>query len=166
MAATTPARSRAAAPPVRGLVVLYDADCPLCRHLRGWLGRQPRLVPLDFVPAGSAEAAIRYPHLDHSATLREITVIGDSGQVWTDARAFVVCLWALAGYRPMADRFCTPSGARLARGALLAASGYRKATRSPGRPGPDGEEDFGPRPRDEEDRPPSDGCDDRCPVPD
>ncbi|MFJ2179520.1 hypothetical protein ACIOJG_02750 [Streptomyces anulatus] len=54
--------------PVRRLTVLYDAQCPLCVHLRHWLQRQRQLVPLDLVPAGSAEARRRFPELDHAAT--------------------------------------------------------------------------------------------------
>ncbi|MFF4603045.1 thiol-disulfide oxidoreductase DCC family protein [Streptomyces sp. NPDC001339] len=113
--------------PVRRLTVLYDADCPLCTFVRNWLVRQPQLVPLDPVPAGSGEAQRRFPALDHAATLREITVVGDAGQVYTGAAAWVVCLWSLAGYRPMSHRFSSSSGAPLAKAAVLAAAKYREA---------------------------------------
>uniref|UniRef100_UPI0038D3E06E thiol-disulfide oxidoreductase DCC family protein n=1 Tax=Streptomyces shenzhenensis TaxID=943815 RepID=UPI0038D3E06E len=81
--------------PVHGLTVLYDAECSLCTFLRDWLGRQPQLVPLDLVPAGSEEARRRFPDLDHSATLDEVTVVGDAGQVYRDTAAWIVVLWAL-----------------------------------------------------------------------
>ncbi|GAB2947669.1 thiol-disulfide oxidoreductase DCC family protein [Streptomyces heilongjiangensis] len=111
--------------PVRGLTVLYDARCTLCVFLREWLGRQRQLVPLDFVPAGSDEARRRFPVLDHRATLAEITVVGDAGQVYRGPAAWVVCLWALREHRPLAHRLSTPAGARLARGAVLAAAKWR-----------------------------------------
>ncbi|MEU0743671.1 DUF393 domain-containing protein [Streptomyces sp. NPDC006134] len=113
--------------PVRRLTVLYDAECPLCTFLRDWLVRQPQLVPLDLVPAGSAGARRRFPGLDHRATLDEITVVGDAGQVYRGAAAWVVTLWALRAYRPLAHRLSTPSGALLAKGAVLAAAKWRGA---------------------------------------
>ncbi|CAL9347531.1 hypothetical protein SUDANB106_00403 [Streptomyces sp. enrichment culture] len=117
--------------PVRRLTVLYDADCPLCRHIRDWLARQRQLVPLDPVPAGSPEARRRLPGLDHGRTLEEITVVGDGGQVYRGPAAWIVCLWALAEYRPTAHRLSTPAGAPLARAAVLAAAKYRRAARRP-----------------------------------
>ncbi|MFD7547061.1 thiol-disulfide oxidoreductase DCC family protein [Streptomyces sp. NPDC059816] len=112
---------------MRGLTVLYDADCPLCTFLRGWLSRQPQLVPLDFVPAGSEQARRRFPALDHGSTLVDITVVADGGQVYRAANAWVVCLWALAEYRPTAHRLSSRKGAKLAKGAVIAASKYREA---------------------------------------
>ncbi len=93
-----------AAQATRHLTVLYDANCPLCVHIRHWLLGQQWLVPLRLVPAGSHEARQRFPDLDHASTLREITVIGDSGQVWTGTDAFIVCLWALAEHRHVYKR--------------------------------------------------------------
>ena len=115
-------------PAIHGFTVLYDAGCPLCRHVRSWLERQWQLVPLEFVPAGSEQAAQRFPDLDQARTLREITVISDGGEVYEAAAAWVVCLWALKGRRAMAHRFSSPTGARLARAAVIAASKWREAT--------------------------------------
>ncbi|MGW4654162.1 thiol-disulfide oxidoreductase DCC family protein [Streptomyces sp. NPDC004279] len=112
---------------VHGLTVLYDAECSLCTFLRDWLVRQPQLVPLDLVPAGSQEARLRFPGLDHRATLDEITVVGDAGQLYRGPGAWVVTLWALRGHRALAHRLSTPTGARLARGAVLAAAKWRGA---------------------------------------
>ena len=133
-------------PPVRSLTVLYDAQCPLCRHVRGWLERQWQLVPLEFVAAGSERAEQRYPGLDHARTLREITVISDVGEVYEGSDAWVVCLWALKGRRATAHRFSTPAGARLARGAVLTAAKWREASKARGtRPAAQGT--AGKRPR-------------------
>ncbi len=135
--------------PVRKLTVLYDADCPLCVHIRHWLLAQRRLVPLDLVPAASHEARRRFPELDHTSTLREITVVGDSGQIWTGTDAFIVGLWALAEHRPRANWLSTPAGRPFARAAMYTASAWRQAVRTEGRP--EGIE--GP------------ACDDHCSVP-
>ncbi|MFD8011876.1 thiol-disulfide oxidoreductase DCC family protein [Streptomyces sp. NPDC058955] len=109
------------------LTVLYDADCPLCVHLRHWLLRQRQLVPLDLVPAGSQRARQLFPDLDHTATLREITVVGDRGQVYRASAAWIVCLWALAEHRPRAHWLATPAGQPFARAAVLAAAKWREA---------------------------------------
>ncbi|MEW2413618.1 DCC1-like thiol-disulfide oxidoreductase family protein [Streptomyces sp. NPDC046866] len=119
-----------AAQPMRHLTVLYDAGCPLCVHIRHWLLGQRWLVPLRLVPAGSQEAQRRFPRLDHASTLREITVIGDSGQLWTGTDAFIVCLWALAEHRPKANWLATPAGRPFARAAMYTASAWRQAVRT------------------------------------
>jgi len=113
--------------PVRRLTVLYDADCSLCTFLRDWLMRQPQLVPLELVAAGSEQARRRFPALDHRATLDDITVVGDAGQVYRSTAAWIVTLWALREHRPLAHRLSTPSGAKLAKGAVLAAAKWRGA---------------------------------------
>ncbi|MFF1313788.1 thiol-disulfide oxidoreductase DCC family protein [Streptomyces sp. NPDC058320] len=110
-------------------MLLYDARCPLCTFLRNWLARQRQLVPLDLVPAGSEEARRRCPGIDHISTLSEITLVGDSGQIYRGPAAWVVTLWALSEYRPLSHKFSTPAGARLARAAVLAAAKYRQAHR-------------------------------------
>ncbi|MEU3243795.1 MULTISPECIES: thiol-disulfide oxidoreductase DCC family protein [unclassified Streptomyces] len=134
MAAPTGTRHRdAARVPVRGLTVLYDARCSLCAFLRDWLVEQSQLVPLTLVPAASDEARKLFPGLDHRATLDEITVVGDAGQVYRGAAAWVVCLWALREYRALAHRLSTPAGALFARGAMLAAAKWRAGRRRSGR---------------------------------
>ncbi len=125
------ARTAGRRPSVSRLTVLYDAQCSLCVHLRQWLIRQRQLVPLDLVPAGSAEAHRRFPVLDHSATLEEITVIGDGGQVYRSTSAWIVCLWALAEHRPKSHWLTTPAGRPFARATVLAAAKYRSLTAAP-----------------------------------
>ncbi|WP_416974565.1 thiol-disulfide oxidoreductase DCC family protein [Streptomyces sp. 4F14] len=128
MSAETDAADRdAVRVPVRRLTVLYDAECGLCRALSAWLARQPQLVPLDLVPAASDAARALFPGLDHGLTLAEVTVVGDSGQLYRGADAWVVVLWALREHRALAHRLSTPSGARLARTALLTVARVREA---------------------------------------
>ena len=119
---------RGAGAPIRSLTILHDPHCPLCRAVVSWLTRQRTLAPLDFVPVDSPEAHRRYPTLDHAVTLKEITVIGDGGQVYEGAEAWIAVLWALAGYRATSYRLATPLGMPLARAAVLAAAKIRGAT--------------------------------------
>jgi predicted DCC family thiol-disulfide oxidoreductase YuxK len=114
---------------VRSLTVLYDAGCALCRSARHWLESRVQLVPLTFVPAGSEEARRRFPGLDHDETLRDITVVADSGDVYVGDGAWLACLWALAGYRELADHLAQPDLLPLARRAVAAAATVRERTR-------------------------------------
>jgi len=105
--------------------VLYDPGCRVCAVAARWLARQPRLLRLDLVPVGSAEARRRFPALDHAATGREVTVVGDGGQVYRGDSAWIVCLWALSGHREFSHTLTGPAGRRLARAAVLTAARYR-----------------------------------------
>ncbi|MEV6629221.1 DCC1-like thiol-disulfide oxidoreductase family protein [Actinoplanes sp. NPDC051470] len=109
--------------------VLYDEGCPICRTAHRWLESRAQLVPLVFVAAGSAEARARFPGLDHTATLRDLTVISDQGEVYADDGAWLACLWALADYRGMAERLGTPALLPAARKFIRAASAVRRQTR-------------------------------------
>ena len=117
---------------IGSFTVLYDAGCPICRAAHGWLAGRVHLVPLRFVAAGSAEARQRFAGLDHDATLRDLTVIADTGEVYTGDGAWLACLWALAGYRDLADRLATPALLPVARRVIATASAVRRSTRDPG----------------------------------
>jgi predicted DCC family thiol-disulfide oxidoreductase YuxK len=125
------ARHGAGEAAVRALTVLYDAGCGLCRSARRWLESRDQLVPLEFVPAASAEARRRFRGLDHDATLRDITVVADTGDVYVGDGAWLACLWALAGYRELAERLAQPHLLPLARRAVAAAAAVRERTREP-----------------------------------
>jgi predicted DCC family thiol-disulfide oxidoreductase YuxK len=91
------------------LTVLYDARCELCRRIRAWLEAQPTYVRLDFVAAGSDKARRRFPDLDHQATITDLTVVSDVGDVYSGAHGWLMCLWALRDYRAWALRLGTPA---------------------------------------------------------
>jgi predicted DCC family thiol-disulfide oxidoreductase YuxK len=114
------------------LTVLYDARCNLCSHLRSWLEAQPAYVRLAFVPSGSPEARRRFPALDHAATTSDLTVIGDDGAVYIEAKAFLMCLWALRDYRAWSLRLSSPDMLPLARRVVLwvAQNRFRFGSRS------------------------------------
>ncbi|HEU5109543.1 MAG TPA: DCC1-like thiol-disulfide oxidoreductase family protein [Micromonosporaceae bacterium] len=132
---------------VSALTVLYDAGCPICRAAHRWLAGRAQLVPLEFVAAGSPEARRRFPGLDHRATLRDVTVVADNGDVYAGDAAWLACLWALDGYRALAGTLAEPAMRPLARRLVTAAATIRERTGSGGYRG-DGERDQ--------------PCDDRC----
>ncbi|SCL29322.1 Predicted thiol-disulfide oxidoreductase YuxK, DCC family [Micromonospora nigra] len=141
---------------IRALTVLYDAHCPLCRTARRWLAERPQLVPLEFVPAGSAQARRRFPGLDHDATLRDLTVVADTGAVYAGDGAWFACLWALADHRETADRLARPRLLPLARRLIVTAAALRERLREPQQRTVDDPTGYG----DADDRP--DCADDRC----
>jgi len=110
---------------IRRLTVLYDGDCPICRQARLWLGRQPARVSLDFEKAGSQSARQRFPGLDHRATLRDITVVADTGAVYVGDAAWLICLWALDSYRALSFRLAQPGLRGAAREMVAMASAAR-----------------------------------------
>ncbi|WP_460494910.1 thiol-disulfide oxidoreductase DCC family protein [Dactylosporangium cerinum] len=112
--------------------MLYDAGCGLCRTARTWLASRAQLVPLEFVPAGSDEARRRYPALDPAETLADITVVADDGGVYTGDGAWIICLWALDGYRGLAARLSRPELRPTARRMVAAAAAVRRAGLSAG----------------------------------
>jgi predicted DCC family thiol-disulfide oxidoreductase YuxK len=146
---------------IGSLTVLFDQGCPICRTAHRWLESRAQLVPLVFVPAGSADALARFPGLDHQATLRDLTVIADNGLVYVGDGAWVACLWALADYRGMAERLTSPRLLPAARRFIAAASAVRDSTRraspSPALIAGDTRD-----PHDSWTADYGDGCDDRC----
>lgn len=118
--------------PVRRVTVLYDDRCSVCRTARSWLERQPQAVPLEFVAAASPEAARRYPFLDPSMTLEDLTVVSDGGEVWAGAKAWVVCLWALQGRQGLAQRLSAPTVMPKAKAVISFVSRHRRGLGSYG----------------------------------
>lgn len=90
------------------LTVLYDPSCGLCRRAHGWLAQEGKLVELVFVPCKSEEARRRFPQLDHDLTAKDLTVVGDQGEVYLGPKAWLMVLWALSQYREWSYRLASP----------------------------------------------------------
>ena len=108
------------------LTVLYDPTCALCQRARGWLVAQAQYVKLELIPAGGVLARRRYPELDHESTRDDLTAIGDGGEVYRGAKAWLMCLWALNDYREMALRWSTPERLPYARRFIAWVTRYRR----------------------------------------
>jgi len=120
--------------PLSQVTVLYDDRCNLCRAARAWLERQRQLVPLEFLAASSPQAQARYPFLDPALTLEDLTVVGDGGEVWVGAKAWVVCLWALEGKRGLSQRLSSPALMPKARVLVSFVSRHRRSLGTYGEP--------------------------------
>lgn len=107
----------------RRLTVLFDAGCGFCLRCREWLLQEPQLVPLELLPRDAPEVAARWPGFVPGGD--ELTVIDDRGGVYRGPDAFLLCLWALDGYRGWAQRMATPALRPLARQAFELVSRQR-----------------------------------------
>jgi len=114
---------------MRSLTVLYDPTCELCCKAASWLHDQEKYVALNLVAAGSPAARGAFPTIDHEATRNQLTVIGDGGEVYYDERGWLMCLWALRKYRPMALRFSQPGMLPAAKRFVLWVSRHRESLR-------------------------------------
>jgi len=93
------------------LTVFYDARCGLCCAVRDWIGRQRQLLPVECRP--------KQPEMD------ELVVVADSGEMWAGDSAWLMVLWALAGYRDWSYRLATPLTLPAARTLFAQLSKYR-----------------------------------------
>ena len=100
----------------------------------------------------SPDARRLFPGLDHDATLREITVVADTGEVYLGDAAWLACLWALAEHRALAYRLARPALRPVARQLVSAAAAVRELSQNSG----DRQSGYG----DHDDR--ADCTDDRC----
>jgi predicted DCC family thiol-disulfide oxidoreductase YuxK len=110
-------------PPVTSITIVYDAACGLCKRAKDWITQQAPLVGLQFVPSGSSEAWRRFPQLPAG----ELAVVANTGEVWLGNHAWIVCLWALQGYRDLALRLTSPLLVLMAREAFVVVSRNRHA---------------------------------------
>ncbi len=115
---------------VASLTVLYDSQCPVCRRARGWVASQVTIVPIEFVAAGSETALQRFPHLDHGATLRDITVLDEEGRFYRGDRAWIMVLWAVAATRALSIDVARGRKQRMFRSIKGATELARKVTAS------------------------------------
>lgn len=93
---------------MRRLFVLYDDRCGLCTWARRWLSRQPAFLELIFIPKGSPWATRLFPDLSAPDAVDDLVVVADDGGVYRDARAWIMCLYALQEYREWSLRLAQP----------------------------------------------------------
>jgi predicted DCC family thiol-disulfide oxidoreductase YuxK len=94
---------------MKHLTVLYDAECQLCQRCRQWLARQPAYFPLRFLPLQTALAQNLFPGLAQFHPARQLVCVSDLGEVYVGDGAWIVCLYALRGYREWSRRLARPA---------------------------------------------------------
>jgi predicted DCC family thiol-disulfide oxidoreductase YuxK len=110
---------------MRGLTVIYDAECGLCRRVRDWLIAQPKWIALNLVPSTSASRL--YPGLAGRNFCNELLVVNNQGGVYVGDHAWIMCLFALKRYRAWALRLSRPGLLPLARQAFALLSNNRRS---------------------------------------
>lgn len=100
------------------LYVLYDASCALCRRCASWLQVQPAFIRVVALPSGSQRAAELFPTLRTPPSPEELVVVADTGAVYRDVAAWLMCLYALRRYRALSLRLARPGWHGLARRAV------------------------------------------------
>jgi len=110
---------------MRSLCILYDETCGFCVRCAGWLREQRMLVPLECLPAGSEEAARRYPELSKGKA-QELVAVDDAGGVYRDTHAWLLALWTLEDYRDWALHLSRPALLPFARNAFELLSSNRR----------------------------------------
>jgi predicted DCC family thiol-disulfide oxidoreductase YuxK len=103
---------------VKKLFVLYDSSCGLCVRCARWLNDEPAYIEVEPIAAGSHKARTMFPALHASATPDELVVVADSGEVYRDLSAWLMCLYALKRYRSWSIRLSRPGWQGLARRAV------------------------------------------------
>jgi predicted DCC family thiol-disulfide oxidoreductase YuxK len=93
---------------MKRLFVIYDGECAMCCRCRNWLGRQPAFVQMEFIPLQAADLKERFPGIERFNPGERMLVIGDDGDVYRGASAWVMCLWALQEHRSLALRMAKP----------------------------------------------------------
>jgi predicted DCC family thiol-disulfide oxidoreductase YuxK len=82
------------------LVVLYDSACPFCARCRDWLEARDWAVRLSFVCCRSQLAREHFGNIPGLG--RDLAVVDEHGRYWIGPAAFVLCFWALEGWRILA----------------------------------------------------------------
>ena len=91
------------------LTAFYDARCAMCIACRRWIEKEPKYLAVDFVSYQSKRAREICPDLDRFDPAGEIVVMADDGGIYRGGKAWIMCLYALKGYREWALRLAQPS---------------------------------------------------------
>jgi predicted DCC family thiol-disulfide oxidoreductase YuxK len=93
---------------MKRLYVLYDGACGVCCRAVARLAWEPTYIELRFAPAGSMAAQERFKEALAGSEGKEVVVVADSGEVYRGASAWIMVLYALRKWRPLAMRLATP----------------------------------------------------------
>lgn len=94
---------------MKKLTVLYDVHCQMCCNIRVWFATQPAFVELEFLAFQLNETRERFPGIENMSPERQLTIIADTGEVWSGVDAWIMCLWALRKYRNWSQRLALPA---------------------------------------------------------
>lgn len=97
-------------------VLIYDADCPMCRASALWLMRRAlNTGGLEILPCRSGERLARFPQISESACMTAMQLVLPDGRIVAGADAVPELLRRVRGFRHVAGLFELPGVRPLAR---------------------------------------------------
>jgi predicted DCC family thiol-disulfide oxidoreductase YuxK len=98
------------------VVLIYDADCPVCRAAADWV-RRNALVPdtFEYLPCRSAETRSRFPAISEAACLRAMHLVLPGGAILSGEQALPEIVRRTRRYRRAAALFRLPGAGILSR---------------------------------------------------
>ena len=98
------------------VVLVYDADCPVCRAAADWVRRHAAAPDaFEFLPCRSAETRSRFPAIAEAACLQAMHLVLPDGAILVGERALPELLRRTRRYRRAAVLFRLPGAGVLAR---------------------------------------------------
>ena len=98
------------------VVLVYDADCPVCRAAADWV-RRHAVVPgtFQYLPCRSAETRSRFPAIAEAACLQAMHLVLPDGAILVGERALPEILRRTRRYRRAAVLFRFPGAGTVSR---------------------------------------------------
>jgi predicted DCC family thiol-disulfide oxidoreductase YuxK len=106
------------------MYVLYDAECGMCCRAVRRLLQEPSYFPVRFAPASAPGIAARFGAAIGDG--QQLVVVSDVGEVWRGTSAWIMVLYAMRRWRPLAMRLARPGWRPLAARAIGAVSRNRR----------------------------------------
>jgi predicted DCC family thiol-disulfide oxidoreductase YuxK len=100
----------------RPVVLIYDADCPVCRAAADWV-RRNAVAPgtFEYLPCRSAETRSRFPAIAEAACLKAVHLVLPDGTILAGDQALPEILRRTRRYRRAAVLFRFPGAGILSR---------------------------------------------------
>ena len=100
----------------RTVVLIYDADCPVCRASADWV-RRNAVVPgtFEYLPCRSAETRSRFPAIAEAACLQAMHLVLPDGTTLAGEKALPEILRRTRRYRRAAILFRLPGAGIVSR---------------------------------------------------
>lgn len=98
------------------VVLVYDADCPVCRAAAEWV-RRHAAVPdaFEYLPCRSAETRSRFPAIAEAACLQAMHLVLPDGTILAGERALPEILRRTRRYRWASSLFRLPGAGTVSR---------------------------------------------------
>lgn len=98
------------------VVLVYDADCPVCRATADWVRRNAAVPdPFEYLPCRSAETRSRFPAITEAACLQAMHLVLPDGAILVGEQALPEILRRTRRYRRAAVLFRFPGAGILSR---------------------------------------------------